>query len=202
MTPPVDTLENYYNRLVLSTPTIQFRIDERPVPKGRPRLAGRRAYTPKQTREYEAKIRASATAQRIPLVDFPVMVNMVFHVVPSQTILKDKVLREAAFSNLIVPSVGDLDNLMKSTLDGLIGVAFYDDQQVSKTLSRKEYAIKDGITVIIQRSGLSELEIQRFKKTKLLNKSGQHHVIADTDNSRSSVTVGKARSARLSLRTK
>lgn len=90
----------------------RFTIPGRPVPKGRPRLGlrGRQAYvyTPPETKEYEKLVGWVAKAHGCKPVRCPVEVEIWVY------------LRGKA----------DADNLSKSVLDGLCGVAFEDDDQV------------------------------------------------------------------------
>ena len=44
----------------------------------------------------------------------------------------------------------DIDNLIKSVLDGLNGVAFIDDAQVSSIQARKQYASFTGVKIEIE----------------------------------------------------
>jgi crossover junction endodeoxyribonuclease RusA len=91
---------------------IRLVIPGRPVPKGRPRLGmhGRKAYvyTPPQTVEYEKLVGWVAKATGCRPVEGPVEVEIWCY------------MRGKA----------DADNLSKSILDGLNGIAFMDDGQV------------------------------------------------------------------------
>jgi len=96
---------------------IRIVVPGRPVPKGRPRIQIRgrgrnlraHAYTPPETREYEERVRDHARmAAREPLSG-PVHVRLVFWVSGRRP---------------------DLDNCIKSALDGLCGAALVDDRQV------------------------------------------------------------------------
>lgn len=82
-----------------------------PVPKGRPRFnrTTGSVYTPATTRAYEQAISILAMAQRKQMVrEGPVKVTLWFY----------------------TSKTSDIDNLIKSTLDGLNGQAFTDDKQV------------------------------------------------------------------------
>ncbi len=79
-----------------------------PIPKERPRVVGRRAYTPKRTRDAEAWVRLHARA--LPCVEGPIRLGLAF------------------FRKDAVPC--DIDNLAKLVQDALNGAAWVDDRQI------------------------------------------------------------------------
>lgn len=90
-----------------------------PVPKARPRANGRGGvYTPSRTHQYEELVAWAARAKRIRLGQGPVEIQADFHT------------RKGG---------GDLDNLLKSLLDGLVkGGAIDDDNpQVVRAVSAR-----------------------------------------------------------------
>lgn len=91
---------------------VHFTIPGRPVPKQRPR-AGKNGnlYTPKATREYERAVGWAARQVFVNPYDGPI-----------ELILKVYLMARA----------GDLDNYIKSICDGLNGIAWWDDSQVTK----------------------------------------------------------------------
>lgn len=95
--------------------TVAFTVPGRPVPKKRPRVAyqGRRAvtYTPRETKDYEQAVGWAARPHFRQPLEGMVGVNLQFFVAR-----KDR--------------RGDIDNLAKSVLDGLNGIAFADDRQI------------------------------------------------------------------------
>jgi Holliday junction resolvase RusA-like endonuclease len=94
-------------------------VPVKPVPKGRHQVrlyrGGVVSYTPQKTREYEKKVRAYAKKQRIKQVNGKVAVVAVFY----------------------TSNQGDVDNLTKSLLDALNGVAWEDDRQVKAVVAEK-----------------------------------------------------------------
>lgn len=92
---------------------LRFTVPGRPVPKGRPRLgANGHVYTPRETQDAEDSIGWAgrrALRSRKPVAG-PVSVTATFYVA-------DRRRR-------------DLDNLVKTVLDGLNGIAWADDSQV------------------------------------------------------------------------
>jgi len=98
---------------------IKLTIPGRPVPKGRPRLGihGRKAYvyTPPKTKEYENLVGWVAKSAGCRPVEGPVSVAL----------------------SVYVKGRLDADNIAKSILDGLTGVAYEDDDQVVELVVRK-----------------------------------------------------------------
>ena len=94
-------------------------IPGRPVPKGRPRLGvrGRKAfvYTPPATVEYEKLVGWIAKSVGCRPVEGPVSVSL----------------------NVYARGKLDADNIAKSILDGLNGIAYEDDDQVVELMVRK-----------------------------------------------------------------
>jgi Holliday junction resolvase RusA-like endonuclease len=104
----------------------------RPIAKGRPRLSKRGfAYTPKRTAEYEKEI---AESYKGPLFDeqYTLEVTLVFtDKGTSLNIIGHK------NPNYKHPLRGDIDNYVKSVLDGLNGVAWADDKQIIQLIVSK-----------------------------------------------------------------
>jgi len=98
---------------------LRITIPGRPVPKARPRLGvrGRKAfvYTPPDTKEYEKLVGWVAKSVGCRPVEGPVSVSL----------------------NVYARGKLDADNIAKSILDGLNGIAYDDDDQVIELLVRK-----------------------------------------------------------------
>jgi Holliday junction resolvase RusA-like endonuclease len=160
------TLEDYYNRLKLDDTAVVIRAGLRAVPKGRPRFAGNHAYTPAATREFEAQIKTLAKSimgHRLPY-SCPVSVTLTLvEVVP---VSWPKLKKEMALAGMIVPSRGDLDNREKAVFDALNGVVFYDDVQICRKSSSKAFGAANLLIATVERSGLSETDIERWTKMK------------------------------------
>jgi len=95
---------------------MRFEIPGRPMPKQRPRV-GRygNIYTPPQTKEYENLVGWVARCAGCKPAGEPVAVVL----------------------DIYVRRRMDVDNVAKSILDGLTGVAYEDDDQVVELLVRK-----------------------------------------------------------------
>jgi len=93
-----------------------------PRAKGRPRMTRTgRTYTPKTTRDAEAKI---AAAWDGPKFEGPVDVTITFAKTDITVTVRSHKTDHASKVR------GDIDNLCKTVLDGLNGHAWVDDQQV------------------------------------------------------------------------
>lgn len=109
---------------------MRFIVPGKPQAKQRPRVGkGGRIYTPRETAEYERLVAHAwdaADGEQIPR-DTAVRVEI--------EVWKDRI------EVTVCPAEGrrhtaraDLDNIAKSILDGLNGVAFEDDRQVAELL--------------------------------------------------------------------
>lgn len=128
----------------------QFIIPGKCVAKQRPRKAlNGHIYTPKKTQDYEGLVgwsylslhhsnRKKYTAN-IPL---KVSIEIVSKLPKKYEVKKDK--------SGLFPTHKDLDNQIKSILDGLNGVAYYDDSQVVEIVACKKYGADDYVQVSIE----------------------------------------------------
>jgi Holliday junction resolvase RusA-like endonuclease len=109
----------------------EFRIERRSKAKGRPRATkSGHVYTDASTREYEKAVAEAYRSSDGPKFDGPVQikinVNVHYADVTIESIDNESKLR------------GDLDNYVKSILDGLNKVAYLDDKQVHMIEAYKE----------------------------------------------------------------
>ena len=113
--------------------TISFTIDTQPLPKQRPRVVNGRAYTAKETREYEnhvAWLARIAMGERPPLAG-PLVLEVQFRRTGKRT--------------------ADLDNLIKAVTDAMNGIVYADDQQVRTLLACVIYSVDDpGARVMVR----------------------------------------------------
>lgn len=133
---------------------IKFTINEKAIPKKRPRLARQGyAYTPKETRDFEQLVAHHAyqymVEHNLSILEGAVEACLkVGRKVPASWKGKK---REDALDGRIYPICKpDIDNLEKSVWDGLNGVAWLDDSQIVKTRCEKIYSEKDFIRVEIR----------------------------------------------------
>ena len=131
------------------TDSITFTLPGTPTAKGRPRFFNGRAVTDAKTRAAEQSILAAwlvNAGDRTPH-DGPVEVAVTATFLPAQSwpLWKRQLALDGFWPNVNKP---DLDNLIK-VLDGLNGVAWLDDSQITNVGASKKYGSVAGTTVTI-----------------------------------------------------
>ena len=126
---------------------IEFKVDGPAVPKQRPRISGRRAYTPKRTKDYEGRVLGAFRSSYkgfCPAFGKDVPVRVCIRIVQAVPKSWSKKKRAQAESGEIVPLSrnGDVDNIAKSILDALNGFAYEDDCQVTTLIVTKQYGVR------------------------------------------------------------
>lgn len=131
---------------------IYFIIDGPVIPKGRPRFARGRTYTPKRTQDYEKKVRDAY------LKEYPS--GMAFETEPLEMILNVYMAVPKSFSKkkrdhmicFEYPTLhkGDADNFLKSVADALNGVCYTDDCQIVTVTVNKIWSETDRAEVTIR----------------------------------------------------
>ena len=134
---------------------LNFNIEGKPIGKSRPRFTKfGRAYTPKQTKDYELYIKTIAqTAMKrgnltITANKVRVLLKMIYPIPVSWS----KTAKQAAREGKVTPKVNDIDNVAKAVLDALNDVVYKDDRQVYFLQAEKTYETPDDkpkITVYI-----------------------------------------------------
>lgn len=103
---------------------------------------GRKSITPRKTRIAEAQV--GWLARQAMGTDGPVLerpVRLTVEVEMQQPLRLTKLERAAIDAGTKLPTkTPDIDNLLKTVLDGLNGVAFRDDAQVCEVRASKRYA--------------------------------------------------------------
>jgi Holliday junction resolvase RusA-like endonuclease len=134
---------------------MELSIPIKAVGKERPRYSPRcnAFYTPNKTKEFEATIAAHALVHMrrnaIEAIEGPVYVYMMVKVMIPKSWSHKK--RMEALAGIIRPTVTpDIDNQLKSVLDGLQGVAFPNDKQVVKCSLEKIYSEEDAIDLKVK----------------------------------------------------
>ena len=114
------------------------------VGKQRPRVCRHGTYTPKKTKDYEQLIRNSYIAQDGKFFerDIPVQITIKAYKKPPKSTTKKnlKLIEQGLFPWIKKP---DIDNICKSVLDALNGIAYADDGQVVKVGTTKEYTLQE-----------------------------------------------------------
>lgn len=136
---------------------VKFIVYGIPQGKGRPRFAvtgkGVRAYTPAQTASYENLVRITYTETcRGIRLQGPLAVEIdAFFPVPQS---ESRKRREAMLAGKICHTKKpDVDNLVKSVLDALNGIAYDDDRQVCRLRIRKMYGTEARAEITIREIG-------------------------------------------------
>lgn len=130
---------------------INFVIPGKVQAKQRPRFNGKFAYTPKQTVEYENWIRTCLLDKYKEIKPFekPLKAKIIaYYEIPKSTSKKKK---QQMLNCEIFPTVKpDTDNIAKSILDSLNGIAYLDDKQIVKLEVEKYYSQAPSTVVMIE----------------------------------------------------
>lgn len=143
----------------------EFKFEVEIVPKGkaRPRFVrmGKmvRTYTPKTTSDYEKQIAEEFLMQGGTVFDYPYLeVSIIAYFgIPKSTRKAERLLYETGY--VPYPHKPDTDNLGKSVLDALNGVAYEDDKQVVSLRVRKYYGRIPKVIIKIK-----EIEVDVIKQ--------------------------------------
>lgn len=125
---------------------ITFFVDGAPKGKGRPRFSRGRAYTPKDTVEYEKRIAQSYDGD---MHTSPIFVDIraFFSIPKSYTKKQKKAIKNGDLTPTKKP---DCDNIGKVVLDALNGIAYEDDKQVIDLRVTKKYSTdREGLEITI-----------------------------------------------------
>ena len=122
----------------------EFKIPGKAQAKQRPRM-GRSGivYTPKETLVYEnyVKMCYSDYANQFGWLPYENQVRAEIEVLVAVPKSDSKTKKKAKIEGMIRPAVKpDCDNLAKSILDSLNGLAYHDDKQVVELVVKKYYA--------------------------------------------------------------
>lgn len=131
---------------------IKFVVEGTAVPKQRPRISGRTAYTPKKTRDYEERVRQAFHSNYYgftPLFMRGTAVKACIQVIQQIPKSWSNSKHLKAEKGLIMPTSrnGDLDNIAKSILDALNGLVYEDDSQVTMLMISKQYGADPYVVV-------------------------------------------------------
>lgn len=124
---------------------VRFEIPGKPVPKQRPRIVKGHAYTPRETLDFEKRVGWRYKAAGGTVHAGPVAITIaVWYEIPKSwsKAKKDETIGEPHTSK------PDLDNIVKSILDGLNGTAWKDDAQVSIIRAGKRWWDRSPKTIV------------------------------------------------------
>jgi len=150
---------------------LSFTYEGKVVPKQRPQFYRGKAVTPKETRDFEARVKRwgqkEAATFTAPL-SFPIEVDLRCYVK-----LPLVANPEAWLANAAYPQKFDADNAAKSICDGLNGVFWDDDRQIVSLHVSKTWAQHDGFSLRMRRHGLNKHEFADFLKVWRQTNGGQ-----------------------------
>lgn len=122
---------------------LSFIVPDDAVPKARAQVTRFGTYTPKKTRDYEARVAclAQISMNMRPASILPISVNIIFtRSIPESW---SSAKKGAALCGDFPPTGRpDLDNMMKSITDGMNHIVYTDDSQIVDMRISKRYGIK------------------------------------------------------------
>ena len=142
--------------------SIELSIDGLPIGKGRPKVTSRFghafAYTPTRTKDYEQKIKMTYINNYTYFhrLDGPLeaTINQYFPVPKGTSKVKHQKMINNEIQHTKKP---DIDNIIKSILDGLNGLAYEDDSQIVSLTANKYYSDNPRVDVSIKKINRGEL---------------------------------------------
>lgn len=132
---------------------INFIVQGKVQAKQRPRFNSKlkRTYTPQQTINYENWVKTCYLDKYYGAdkLKNPIKVKIIaYYDIPKST---SKKKQKQMLDNEIFPTIKpDTDNIAKSILDSLNGIAYLDDKQVVKLIVEKYYSTSANVTVMIE----------------------------------------------------
>ena len=119
---------------------MKFIVEGKPTGKGRPRFGRYGTYTPQKTVNYENLVKFSyLQVTNDKLVNCPIKIKIKAYFEPPKSTSKKKYKELMGQPYIKRP---DIDNIVKAILDGLNGIAYTDDNQVTKLEVQKLYSDK------------------------------------------------------------
>ena len=131
---------------------VEFTVPGACQAKQRPRVNTKTGliYTPGATHKYEKKVRECYEGNYYFDGEY-ILVKIIFWFEIPKSYNKEK--RQAAAEGFLRPSRGDIDNYIKSILDGLNKVAYSDDRYICHLEAEKRFTESEARTDIIIESG-------------------------------------------------
>lgn len=130
---------------------MRIELNIRPVSKSRPRFntyTGR-TYTDNKTREFEETVGYLYKLKGGEYFDNKfIKVKLEFIEKVPKSYSKKKT--DEALKGIIRPTKKDVDNMCKSVLDSLLGIAYKDDRTICELSSSKHFGIKDKVVIEIE----------------------------------------------------
>ena len=137
-----------------TVPEWELTLPVEPVAKGRPKFTAvggfARAYTPAKTRRFEDVVRQLVAQHwRRPPLEAQAVSLLIDCVRPVPASWSKRKTADALSGRLMPTSKPDLDNLVKSVVDGMAAICFRDDSIIVRTLSVKRYGERPSVTVAV-----------------------------------------------------
>lgn len=134
--------------------TCSFQVLGKPVGKGRPRFSTVngyvRPYTPTKTVEFENLVRIAWMNAGFEKMDGMLSIGIdAYFPIPTSYSKK----KQAALEGADYDKKPDVDNICKSVLDALNGIAYDDDKQVVSVVIRKMYSATPRTNIVIVQKG-------------------------------------------------
>ena len=125
----------------------EITIPGNPVAKGRPRVSKYGTYTPKKTADFESYVEYG----NIKPSDKPLKAEIIFYMpIPKSASKKVKTaMKNGETAHIKKP---DLDNMAKSVLDALNGLAYIDDSQIYSLTLFKTYSEQPRTELMLEES--------------------------------------------------
>lgn len=113
---------------------VKITVPGRPVPKGRPRFGkGGKVYTPDRTKEYETLVGWCAKQK----LKKPLEGNVAIYI-------------RVYVKNNVFP---DIDNIAKAIMDGMQGIAYHNDRQVSYLVIQRIQGEEEKVDIELEEVG-------------------------------------------------
>lgn len=130
---------------------MKIELNIKPVSKSRPRfnVYTGRTYTDTKTREFEEAVGYLYKLKGGKYFDdkfIKVKIDFYFKVPKSYS----KKKTDEALKGILRPTKNDIDNLCKSVLDGLLGIAYKDDRTICEVSASKYFDLEDKIIIEIE----------------------------------------------------
>lgn len=129
---------------------IEFEVPGAPIPKGRPRASFKTGiiYTPRKTADYESSVKCQAMkamwGRSVLRKSEPLRVEIIFNIQAPKRYLNKTGLK----CNIYPVVKPDLDNFIKSVLDGMNGIVFEDDSQIVEIKASKKYVANGPMAIV------------------------------------------------------
>ncbi|MBQ1490060.1 MAG: RusA family crossover junction endodeoxyribonuclease [Eubacterium sp.] len=129
---------------------VTFWLEGEPVAKARPRMTrSGHVYTPDKTTKAENAIRRAWQETDGEMIEGPVSLSVTYRLQTPKAWSKAKKYLAKVLEILPVKKP-DLDNLIKLTADGLVGMAFCDDKQICEIHAYKVYDDTPGTVIRVR----------------------------------------------------